>query len=187
MDWKYLSPPHAATLRSQWPIFSRQAEGSKLSVSVVWHMCAVPSWKCRILMKFQIQIIRYKINLSFVYLLQMLHNENSNLICLQTLTLYWIMADSRGNSRKNTETNESSIEVSRKTTTQNLIQGYLFCSFAELNNSAKNSKNYEKWKETTKFTRDLSRFWIPKLIKIGKNGQNCIKMGWSCLKWPNMD
>ena len=39
-------------------------------------------------MKFQIQIIRYKINLSFVYLLQMLHNENSNLICLQTLTLY---------------------------------------------------------------------------------------------------
>ena len=38
------------------------------------------------------------------------------------------------------------------------VQGYLFCSFAELNNSAKNSKNCEKWKETTKFTRDLSRF-----------------------------
>ena len=38
------------------------------------------------------------------------------------------------------------------------LQGYLFCSFAELNNSAKNSKNYEKWKETTKFTRDLLRF-----------------------------
>ena len=35
-------------------------------------------------------------------------------------------------------------------------QGYLFCSFAESKDSAKYSKDCEKWKETTKFTRDLS-------------------------------
>ena len=37
-------------------------------------------------------------------------------------------------------------------------QGYLFCTFAEFFNSAKNSQDCEKWKKTTKFTRILSRF-----------------------------
>ena len=37
-------------------------------------------------------------------------------------------------------------------------QGYLFCSFAEFFNSAKNSQDCEIWKKTTKFTPVLSRF-----------------------------
>ena len=38
------------------------------------------------------------------------------------------------------------------------VKGYLFCSFTEFFNSVKNSRNFEKWKETTKFTRILSQF-----------------------------
>ena len=49
-------------------------------------------------------------------------------------------------------------QVCMKSETTFNHQGYLFCTFAEFFNSAKNSQDCEKWKKTTKFTRILSRF-----------------------------
>ena len=63
-------------------------------------------------------------------------------------------------------------------------QGYLFCSFAEFFNSAKNSQDCEKWKKTTKFTRILSRFWVsPRNSSMGQNLQKWASISQNGSKW----
>ena len=64
------------------------------------------------------------------------------------------------------------------------IQGYLFCTFAEFFNSAKNSQDCEKWKKTTKITRALSRFWLStRTSSMGQNLQKWASISQNGSKW----